>query len=241
MRRTAAFLSALCFACLASSIVVPRLTGSLVDEANLFSADAAAQVRERIERFNEQRRAQLAVLTVDSLQGADIETYGIAVAEDWKLGSKKGDDGVLFLIAPKERRMRIEVGHGLEGELTDIASKRILADIVAPQFKRGQMAAGVVAGIDAIESYLQGRVPPALAQRPRDSGAGVFILFLFFIICMIVLGRLGGGSGWSSGGSGRWDRGGGGWGSGGGFGGGSSGGFSGGGGSFGGGGASSSW
>jgi uncharacterized protein len=188
----------------------------------------------------------LVVVTLPSLQGYEIEDYGYQLGRAWGIGQKKLDNGVLFIIAPKERKVRIEVGYGLEPILTDALSSVILHEKVLPQFRDGNMEAGVVAGTDAIIQQLEldapaakARVAAAAKQVSQPHFNPVLLNFIAFIIFSIfgrIFGRRRGmgalpwiilGSGMGRGGFG-----------GGGFGGG---GFGGGGGSFGGGGSSGSW
>jgi uncharacterized protein len=179
---------------------------------------------------------QIVVATVDDLQGYDIETFGYQLARFWGIGQQDKNNGVVLIVAKKERKVRIEVGYGLEGVLTDALSANIIHTIILPAFKKGQFEQGIEAGVKAIIDVLGGEYTP---QKKRSSNknsspvlAIVFLIFLFFSFISSFFG----------GGSGRGGRGifyGGGFGGSGGFGGG--GGFSGGGGGFGGGGASGGW
>jgi uncharacterized protein len=188
---------------------------------------------------------QIQVLTVVNLQGLPIEEATIRVADAWTLGDKDKDNGILFLVSKEERKMRIEVGQGLEGDLPDVIAKRIISRVVTPLFKSGQMDRGLTEGVTAILSYiapqfLEGREAPSHEQiesQGRGSNLSfLFIIGLFLLISFlrILMGR----GGFASSGYHR----GGGYIGGGGFGGGrSSGGWSGGGGGFSGGGASGDW
>jgi uncharacterized protein len=135
---------------------VPFLTGRVVDEANILSAGA----KEKVSRLSAQREQasgdQIVVLTVRSLDES-IEGYATKVFEAWKLGQKGKDNGVLVIVAPNDRKMRIEVGYGLEGTLTDAASARIIREAMTPQFKGGNYDAGVLAGVQAIVDTLDGK------------------------------------------------------------------------------------
>jgi len=201
-------------------------------------------------------RNQIVVAIFRSLQGESLEDYSIRLAQAWRIGQKGLDNGVIFLVFLDDRKTRIEVGYGLEGNLTDAISSSILRDVVAPRFREGRIADGIGAGLDAIERAIAGTYvrPPAAdrGKRPGEIGARellalAFVLFLIFAIVQSRMqtnalrrrGWTGGSRGWG----GPFIGGGlGGGGFGGGFGGGSSGGgFSGGGGSFGGGGSSGSW
>jgi len=233
-------LATLCLATPLLALEVPFLSGRIVDQAGILSGNSMAQINASLERLETETGAQVAVLTVASLQDEPIETYSLKVVEKWKLGKKGQDNGVLFLIAPKDRRMRIEVGYGLEGVIPDALSNRILDTIVAPQFKQGNFDGGVLLGVDALEKLVRKEPVPELQKKarraPTGKSAALLIKLIFFILFFVIVaangrnGRRGGGGGFFYMGSG-----GGGWSSGGG------GGFSGGGGSFGGGGSSSSW
>jgi uncharacterized protein len=196
----------------------------------------------------------MVVATIPDLQGYDIADYGYQLGRTWGIGQKGKDDGVVFLVAPNDRKVRIEVGYGLEPVLTDALSSVILQTKVLPRFKAGQMEAGVVAGVEAVVQQLalpedqarQNVAQAAQAQQQSQGDGGVpFGLIIAILVIFWVLGSLLRGFGGRGGGGGLWwllpmllsggggrDRGG--WGGGGG-------GFSGGGGSFGGGGSSGSW
>ena len=212
--------------------------------------------RDRLEQQLAAREAtsrnQVVVAIFRSLEGESLEGYSIRLAKAWRIGQKGLDNGVIFLVFLDDRKMRIEVGYGLEGSLTDAVSSSILRDVVAPRFREGRTADGIAAGLDAIDRAIAGTYerPPAAGQGGRSVGLGARELGLLFVVFVLVAifvqnlvqragvrrrGWTGGSSGW-----GGPFMGGGGFG--GGSGGGSSGGgFSGGGGSFGGGGSSGSW
>ena len=226
----------------------PQLTGRVVDDAHILSPDVQAQLTQKLADLEQRTSRQLVVVTLPSLQGYEIEDYGYQLGRAWGIGQKKLNNGVLFIIAPNERRVRIEVGYGLEPVLTDALSSVILNEAVLPKFKSGDMQGGIVAGTNAIVQQLlldapaaKARVAEAEKQVKDQNSDDPFTAIFVFIVIMIVVGSIfrrggrGGGLGvlpWiilgSMGGGGR-----------GGFGGG--GGFSGGGGSFGGGGSSGSW
>jgi uncharacterized protein len=135
---------------------VPFLTGRVVDEANVLSAGAKEKVSQLSAQREQASGDQIVVLTVRSLDES-IEGYATKVFEAWKLGQKGKDNGVLVIVAPNDRKMRIEVGYGLEGTLTDAASARIIREAMTPQFKGGNYDAGVVAGVQAIVDTLDGK------------------------------------------------------------------------------------
>lgn len=155
---------------LAAQREVPYLSGRVVDEAGIVPDDAEARIEQRLAAFEAETGNQVVVLTVDSLAGDPIEDFSIRVAESWQIGRGGVDDGVVFVVARDDRRMRIEVGYGLEPELTDLETGRILDEIVAPHFRRGDFGGGVEAGVEAILAGVEGAELPA--PPPRASGGG---------------------------------------------------------------------
>jgi len=238
---------ALCVTALAADL--PALTGRIVDQANLLPADQRPALEAKLVDLETKSGIQLVVATVRSLDGQEIEPYANALFRAWKLGEKTKNNGVLLLVAPTERRVRIEVGYGLEGTLTDALSKVIIANAITPRFKAGDFAGGITRGVDDIITVLttdasewQKRPSLRIDSEPANGPinwlvvAGI-VLFVALMIVFptfrwVVLTMLT--SGMNTGGT----RGAGGFG---GSGGSSGGGFSGGGGSSGGGGASGSW
>ncbi len=239
----------------------PELTGRVVDAANIIPDAEEAVLVQRLEQLEAQSQRQLVVATVPSLQGYDIADYGYQLGRAWGVGDAERNDGAILLVAPEERKVRIEIGYGLEGIMTDALSAIIIQNDILPRFRDGDMPAGIMAGTQAIATQLE--LPPDQAVQiareageARESDGGFPIgsiiwlgfMFFFFILPMFGKGRrYRSGRGvvgdiilWeagkaiargASGGGSSWG--------GGGFGGG--GGFSGGGGSFGGGGASGGW
>jgi uncharacterized protein len=168
---------------------VPYLSGHINDTAGMIPGEVRDRLEHQLTEFGKQTGAQVAVLTVDSLDGEVLEDYSLKVAQTWKLGRKGGDDGVLLLIAKSDRKMRIEVGYGLEAKLTDAQCRRILDDIVRPGFRNGDFGGGIEAGVDAITGTIQGKdVIPArsLAAGRRASevppGARAFGSVIFTIV-----------------------------------------------------------
>ena len=144
---------------------MPPLAARVTDLTGTLSGDQRAALEDRLKSFETQKGSQIAVLIVPTTKPDEIEQYSIRVAEQWKLGRKGVDDGVLLLIAKDDRKLRIEVGYGLEGALPDAIAKRIVADDIAPHFKQGDFYGGIVAGITRIIGVLQGEpLPP-----PRQS------------------------------------------------------------------------
>jgi len=230
----------------------PALTGRVVDAANVIPADQEARLGEKLAALEAGTQRQLVVVTLPDLQGYDIADYGYRLGRHWGIGDKERNDGALLIVAPKERKVRIEVGYGLEGILTDGLSSLIINQSIVPRFKAGDMPGGIEAGVDALVAQLalpedQARIAAQRASEvpePQFPPEMIFLAFMFLFFFIIPFFRTmhqrrrfpaAAGSVFV------WDmmrnmpRGGG---SSGGFGGG---GFSGGGGSFGGGGASGSW
>lgn len=141
---------------------VPFLSGRVNDTAGILSEGVRRSLEEKLAAFERETGAQVAVLTIDSLENEVLEDYSHRVASTWRLGRKGVDDGVLFLIATNDRKMRLEVGYGLEGKLTDAQSRRILDNLVRPQFRAGSFDGGVQAGVDAVLATLRGEdvIPP---------------------------------------------------------------------------------
>jgi uncharacterized protein len=244
---------------------LPSLTGRVVDSADLLPPEREAALTQKLESLERTTSRQLVVVTVPNLQGYSVEDFGYRLGEQWKIGAKGADNGAILLVSPAEKKIRIEVGDGLEPILTDAMSGFIIRESIRPRFQAGDYPGGIDAGVDAIIEQL--RAPPEVAEqkaleaqrqqqglsRRHESGSILPLLFwgiiLFFIVIPMFRGRRGGrrygrrgpvvlwGPGFGGGG---WGGGGSSWGSGGG-GWGGGGGFSGGGGSFGGGGASGGW
>ncbi|AWN55845.1 TPM domain-containing protein [Methylobacterium sp. 17Sr1-1] len=237
----------------AAALDLPPLTGRVVDGAGLLRPEESAALAAKLKAHEDKTTDQVVVATVPSLQGTSVEDFSNRLFRAWGLGTKARNNGVLFLIAPTERKVRIEVGYGLEGALTDALSKVIIASAVAPKFKAGDFSGGIQAGVDGILGILGGDAAEwqRRAEVREDSGGTldpVLVLILLVVIGFVLvrlLTRGGGGPGRPHRRTGgQWivvpgPTGGFGGGYGGGFGGG--GGFSGGGGSSGGGGASGDW
>jgi uncharacterized protein len=169
----------------AAALDVPYLAGPVNDQAQMIPPDAEARIAEKIAAFRTQTGNQVTVLTLPSLEGEAVEDFSMRVAEQWKLGEKDKDNGVLFLISRDDRKMRIEVGYGLEPELTDLESGRILSDLVVPAFKGGDFGGGVEKGVDAIVTSLSGGevdFPAKPAVQPMPLGPKVAAMGLFAVV-----------------------------------------------------------
>jgi uncharacterized protein len=236
----------------------PDLTGRVVDQAQLLDAAQEQAIEQKIIALEQKTGHQFVVVTLSDLQGYDIADFGYQLGRHWRIGNEKADDGALLIIAPTERKVRVEVGYGLEPVLTDALSSAIIQSAILPKFRADDPAGGISDGVDAIIAQLTldpatARARAAEAATEPDSGIENLIPLLIFIAIWIIIfsnsGRRGRRRGFGAGpvviwsGGQDWTRSSGGWsgGGGGGSSGGGGGGFSGGGGSFGGGGSSGSW
>jgi uncharacterized protein len=230
---------------------VPALRGHVNDDAGMLSAAAEQALEQKLSGYEQQTQHQFALLTIDSLEGDALEDFSIRVVESWKLGQKGKDDGLLLLIAKRDRKLRIEVGYGLEGDITDAFSAQVIRNVITPALRAGNAEQGIDQAFDVLMKKAAGEyVPQSAVAPPRRERSGrspvgllivVFLVLAFFVLPLLSRGRRGGGffvGGMGSGYGGWGGGGGGGWGGGGGGGGG---GWSGGGGGFGGGGSSGSW
>ena len=250
----AALVALLAFAGPAQSApTFPKLDGRVTDAAGILPADTRAALDARLAALEKSTSIQLVVATVPDLQGYEIDEYGYQLGRAWGIGQKDSNNGALLIVAPNDRKVRIEVGYGLEGVLTDALTSQIIRRNIVPAFKAGDMAGGVSAGTEALVALLelpadqrqQAALAAAASQQQRSKGGGGFgtLIWLAIIIIWIVIsvarhkpGRRSGpnviwgpglGGGWGGGGGGGWGGGGGG--------------FGGGGGGFGGGGSSGGW
>lgn len=223
---------------------VPRLEGPVMDEVGILPRSLRQDLSQLLFDFNRRGKAQIQILIVPSIGDETIEQVSIRITDKWKLGDAKKDNGILFLISVNDRKMRIEVGQGLEGAIPDVYAQRIIADTVRPYFRQKRYGDGVYAGVaqlmELADKEFADEKGLSTADRSDDKGGGIpiFVIIILFIIISI-LGRFGGGRGryYTGGGGGFGGLGGGGFGGSGGGG----GGWSGGGGGFSGGGSSGSW
>jgi uncharacterized protein len=155
------------FAALAD-VAVPPLTGRVVDQTGTLSGDAVASLTQKLEEFETRKGTQIAVLIVPTTAPETIEQYSIRAAEAWKIGRKKVDDGAILLIAKNDHKLRIEVGYGLEGALTDVTAQRIIDEVITPKFKSGDFTGGISDGIDRIIGVVNGE--PLPAPEPESQG-----------------------------------------------------------------------
>lgn len=163
---------------------VPYLSGRVVDEAAMIPADARQRIEQKLAAFEQRTGNQVAVLTIESLQGDPLEDFSQRTVETWKLGKAGKDNGVLFLVSEQDRQMRIEVGYGLEPELTDAESGRILANVVRPAFRNGDFGGGIEQGVDSVLGALGGAEVPAAEPAPAvetNVPAGFKLIMLFIL------------------------------------------------------------
>lgn len=150
-----------------AALEFPALTGRVVDDAGLLSAATRAQLTQLSEQHERTSTNQLVIVTVKSLQGYPVEDFGYQLGRHWGIGQKGQNNGVLLIVAPNEREVRIEVGYGLEGQLTDALSSHIIQSQILPHFKRGDYEGGIVAGAQAIVAVFAGEALPATPNPPR--------------------------------------------------------------------------
>jgi uncharacterized protein len=187
----------LCWAFAAfADVAVPPLSGRVVDQTATLSSGDMASLTQSLKDLEARKGSQIAVLIVPTTAPETIEQYSIRVAEAWKIGRKKVDDGALLVVAKDDHRLRIEVGYGLEGALNDVTAKRIIDEIITPKFRSGDFAGGIAAGVDRIIGVINGEALPAPAAPPRqretDSALYQFLnpLNPFTIIGILLVGGL---------------------------------------------------
>jgi len=188
--------------CVTHALEAPALKGRVNDYARLLSPEANARLEQKLAGFERETSNQVSVLTVPSLQGDDIDQFAIRVAEQWKLGQQGKDNGVLMVIAQAERKVRIEVGMGLQGVLPDITASRIIREVMRPHLKSGNFDQGVTVGTDAIIAATRGEfkaTPDDAAKRPHKKKISfstlAFITLAVAVVCAMISRYLGGAAG----------------------------------------------
>jgi len=169
----------------AAALEVPPLTGRIVDHAHLLPADRAAALSAELAAHETRTGNQVALLTLPSLEGEPLEEFSHRVATTWKLGQKGTDNGVLILVVPGERKIRIEVGYGLEGTLTDVKSSRIIREEIVPRFRQGDFPGGISAGVKAVVGTIEGTYQPP-ARKPVPTGNKAESAFGMFFVAVVV-------------------------------------------------------
>ncbi|MCR4469735.1 YgcG family protein [Burkholderia sp. SCN-KJ] len=168
-----------------ADVPVPPLTSRVTDETGTLTSDQSASLEKTLREFEAKRGTQFSVLIVPTTEPETIEQYSMRVVEQWKLGRKNVDDGALLIVAKNDRALRIEVGYGLEGVLTDAASNRIINEAIVPRFRNGDFYGGITAGLDAMMRVASGEPLPPPQRPPRTSdGAGRLLPVLFLLTVM---------------------------------------------------------
>src|SRR5438874_13444657 len=174
----------------AADVAVPPLSGRVVDQTGTLSSGDISSLTQTLKNLEARKGSQLAVLIVPTTEPETIEQYSIRVAEAWKIGRKKIDDGAILVVAKDDRKLRIEVGYGLEGALTDVTAKRIIDEVITPKFRSGDFAGGITDGVNRMLRVIDGEPLPAPAQRSRSSGASSDTdpFNPFLIVLVIIVG-----------------------------------------------------
>jgi len=182
--------SELVFVPSAHAAEVPPLKGYINDYANMISPTVRTKLTSELKEFERTDSTQIVILTVPSLEGLTIEDYSIKVAEAWKIGQKGRDNGIIFIVANQEKKIRIEVGRGLEGKLTDLTAGRIIDLVVKPRFKRGDFSGGFVAGVAALIDATKGefKADDVRPSQTKKSFSPFFTILLFGGIGLLILG-----------------------------------------------------
>ena len=170
---------------------VPPLKARVTDLTATLGGDQAASLEAELAQFERQRGSQIAILLVPTTQPETIEAYSIRVAEAWKLGRKGIDDGILILVAKDDRKLRIEVGRGLEGAVPDAVAKRIVAEVIGPRFKEGDFHGGLRAGVAKLQSAMAGEaLPPPKSASQSRSGMDIETLLIVSLVIATMLGAV---------------------------------------------------
>ena len=182
----------LCWSVIAGAqIAVPPLTGRVTDQTATLTAEQKTALEQTLQAFEARKGSQIAVLIVPTTEPETIEQYALRVAEQWKLGRKKVDDGAVLVVAKNDRTLRIEVGYGLEGALNDAVSKRIISEIIVPRFKQGDFFGGIAAGIDRMIRVIDGEPLPEPKARPAGDAPDISqYVPIIFILALVAGGVL---------------------------------------------------
>ncbi|WP_436143156.1 TPM domain-containing protein [Duganella sp. LjRoot269] len=179
-----------------AQVAVPPLSARVTDTTGTLTSDQKASLEQVLQDFEAKKGSQIGVLILASTAPETIEQYSLRVAEQWKLGRKKVDDGALLIVAKDDRTMRIEVGYGLEGVLNDAVCKRIISEVITPKFKQGDFYGGIRDGIDGMLRVVEGEPLPAPARPAADGGVGSYLPVLLVLALVVggilraLLGRL---------------------------------------------------
>ena len=179
----------------AEIVAIPELKSRITDLTQTLSSDQQAQLDTKLAAFEQQKGSQIAILILPTTQPEDIAQYSIRVVEKWKIGREKVDDGILVLVAKEDRKVRIEVGYGLEGAIPDLTAKRVINEFISPQFKQGNFYGGLDAGIDKLMGLISGEALPE--TKANSTGGNVIesllpiLLFGGLISGLVLRGILG--------------------------------------------------
>jgi uncharacterized protein len=171
-------------------VAVPELTGRVVDRTGTLSSGDVAQLTQTLADLEKRKGSQVAVLVVPTTDGEPIEQFSLRVAEAWKIGRKKIDDGALLVVAKNDRKLRIEVGYGLEGVLTDVTARRIIDEIITPKFRNGDFAGGVSSGVERIIGLINGEKLPSPEPAHWDTSAWTDAFPVWLALAFVVSGML---------------------------------------------------
>ncbi len=180
----------LCGSALQAQVPVPPLGARVTDLTGTLSGDAVSRIEAQLKDLEARKGSQIAVLIVPTTQPEDIEQFGIRVAESWKLGRKGVDDGAILIVAKDDRRVRIEVGYGLEGALPDITAKRIISEIITPHFRQGDFDGGIEAGVDQMIRVVNGEPLPEPDKRWENQKGLSNLLPLLLVVVFVASGIL---------------------------------------------------
>ena len=174
------------------ALEVPKLQGYVNDYAGMISMQAKAVLEQELQTFEQSDSTQIVVLTIPSLEGEVLEEFSIKVAEQWKIGQKGKDNGIIVLVSKQDRKIRVEVGRGLEGQITDLMSGRIIDLVIMPKFKRGDFDGGLISGVHALIDASRGEFKADSNREPRRrNGQSRLLTFLIFGgIAILVLGSV---------------------------------------------------
>jgi uncharacterized protein len=178
----------------AFALEIPRLKARVNDYASMLSPTTRSQLENALAAFEKAESTQIVVLTVPSLEGEPIEDFSMRVAETWQIGQKTLDNGAILLISKKDRKLRIEVGYGLEGRLTDLVSGRIVQQIIVPQFRGGNFDQGIIDGVvammQAVKGEFEASMKPAQSSRKGVAGHKPILMLFVFVFFVLQLGRI---------------------------------------------------
>ena len=173
-----------------AEVAVPPLKGRVTDLTGTLKPEQAASLEQRLQSFEARKGSQIAVLIVPTTAPETVEQYALRVAEQWKIGRKKVDDGAILVVAKNDRALRIEVGYGLEGALNDATASRIIREVIVPRFREGDFFGGISAGIDRMIRVIDGEPLPAPAKAAPPAGEGVLQILPVLLILAVVAGAI---------------------------------------------------